>query len=316
MFLVDHSSGRGCVRVSHHRKLSAVSPVGTRMLDVTIPESIKISGISSGIVQHHCGYYYDISDGLGGVESLDHPAVSPETRLVQWPLELLQVLSNTKNFSRTQDLLLKSMLHVLNCREITFLCLTMFNINFLVTLDFNKARHIHMRLPSSNSLGATPVMFCRVLWWAINTLAILYLIDPPFNLHDLLRQPIGGWVERSRRDMLDLLLHRNVLNSSLKKQELLSVTRTSGMPNWTNNVWESWMTLAKYVGEASIHLDWESITTRIFLPSNVLVKSMWSLTQRRDGHFHGWSGVRRSCLLLFTELDGTVVWTVQCPCQC
>ena len=105
-------------------------------------------------------------------------------------------------------------------------------------------------------------------------------------------QLVAGW-NRAGKICLILLLHGNVLNSSLIKQEPLSVTRTSRMPNWTNNVQESSMTLvevAESVGNASIHLEWESITARIILPLNGLVKTKWSLTQGRDGHFHGWSG--------------------------
>ena len=97
---------------------------------------------------------------------------------------------------------------------------------------------------------------------------------------------VAGW-NRADEICLILLLHRNVSNSSLIQQELLSVTRTSGMPNWTNNVRETLVDVTESVGEAFIHLDWELITTRIILPLNGLVMSMWSLTQRQDGHFHG-----------------------------
>ena len=45
-----------------------------------------------------------------------------------------------------------------------------------------------------------------------------------------------------------------------------------------------------FVGNASIHLECESITIRNMLPLNGPAKSMCNLTQGRDGHFHGYKG--------------------------
>ena len=84
---------------------------------------------------------------------------------------------------------------------------------------------------------------------------------------------------------------RNILNSLLTKHGPLSVTRASGIQNWENNMQDSSITLIdvnELEGYASIHLEWESMMTRIILRSNGLAKTIWSLTQGHDGDFQGW----------------------------
>ena len=74
------------------------------------------------------------------------------------------------------------------------------------------------------------------------------------------------------------------------------VLHTLPTPNCANYVRDNSTTVlgvAETVGKAFIHFEWESTTTGIIFPWNGPAKSMCSLTQGLDCHFHGCSGATR-----------------------